>query len=311
MVSDLPLEEVEGVTQTGSQAKPVWRMQGHVCEQCRTRGVSTGGEKWLLAMAKGQGQEEELASSTETIWRQLDQIERTKTPQGFDPARREQRLREVGQTGTRGAAEVLRGVFRWLRQPVTDNAICESELLRGRLEDTRIIWDSMDKALHPYWRRVWGQKWEDLTSMRYGEQEAGPAGLLTVTQHIKTLLSQCERCQSTELRRCPTCGLPRCDWCVKDTQSECQGCGTEWPRQKRVGPRGADRGPWGQLHGRNMHNAGKDFVEEVVDCRWRPDASELAATAELHDRLEFKCRLRGWEPEARKQRIDDLLDKHT
>ena len=262
-------------------------------------------------MAKGQGQEEELASSTETIWRQLDQIERAKTPQGFDPARREQRLREVGQTGTRGAAEVLRGVFRWLRQPVTDNAICESELLRGRLEDTRIIWDSMDKALHPYWRRVWGQKWEDLTSMRYGEQEAGPAGLLTVTQHIKTLLSQCERCQSTELRRCPTCGLPRCDWCVKDTQSECQGCGTEWPRQKRVGPRGADRGPWGQLHGRNMHNAGKDFVEEVVDCRWRPDASELAATAELHDRLEFKCRLRGWEPEARKQRIDDLLDKHT
>ena len=88
-------------------------------------------------------------------------------------------------------------------------------------------------------------------------------------------------------------------------------CGTEWPCQKRVGPSSVDRGPWGQFQDRNMHNAGKDFVEEVVECRWRLDASEPAAITELQDRLEFKCRLRGWEPEARKRRINDLLDKHT
>jgi hypothetical protein len=55
----------------------------------------------------------------------------------------------------------------------------------------------------------------------------------------------------------------------------------------------------------NMHRLGESFVEKVSDVRRRATVDGTAAAP--GGSLEFLVHIRGWQPEARKQRRDKLL----
>ena len=305
---NMPTEQLERSKTTKGL---MWSMQGQCCEGCRNSGKNKGVMPWLtaLARAKESGQTQRMEAAE--IWQQLCQAEQGVISQNLTPGEWKSRLAGIGQQGARGAAEVLRGVFRWIRSTSGAMSINGHDVDRQRLEGTRLIWEHMNEILHPYWRRTWGRQWEELMSARASDLETKADSLARIAQSIRTILSQCEHCQEAALRGCRECELPRCNWCMDNAQDECQGCGAKWTCRKRVRSSSDEEGVVGQLRGRNMHNAGRDFVEEVTDCRWNPDGFSVTEDTELQDRIQFRCKLRGWDPEARRRDIDDLLAKHT
>ena len=54
---------------------------------------------------------------------------------------------------------------------------------------------------------------------------------------------------------------------------------------------------------------GRDFIEKVVDARWKDGRGATTNDETLAEDLEFRCHLRGWNQPEREQRIDKLLSK--
>jgi hypothetical protein len=57
---------------------------------------------------------------------------------------------------------------------------------------------------------------------------------------------------------------------------------------------------------RNLHNMGRAFVEQVVDCRYKPGVLQNTPPV---DSVEFLARLTGWGALDRQNHIKNLLNR--
>ena len=86
------------------------------------------------------------------------------------------------------------------------------------------------------------------------------------------------------------------------------GCGQSVPAKGiRKRPK-AGESNLGRLYGRNMHQVGACFVEEVTACRWVNEA-EKAGAGDPAEAIEFRCSFRGKEQQGRSERIRELLQR--
>ena len=124
---------------------------------------------------------------------------------------------------------------------------------------------------------------------------------------------RCHGFQGRTSKRCEGCELRRCSRCTHKA-SECVVCGTAWEGQhhtisdaysenqqfKKSRKRGAPT-----ISVTNMHELGRNFVEEVIDVRETETATVEEAAKGHH--IQFKCQIRGWKEDTRARIRASLL----
>jgi hypothetical protein len=197
----------EHLERSKTTAGLMWSMQGQCCDGCRNPGKNKGVMPWLTALAHAKESSQAQKMEAADIWQQLCQAEQGVISQNLTPVEWKSLLAGIGQQGAQGAAEVLRGVFRWIRSTSGVMGVNGNDVDRQRLEGTRLVWEHMHEILHPYWRRTWGRPWEELVSAQASDLETTADSLARIAQSIRTLLSQFEHCQEAALA--PTARMSR------------------------------------------------------------------------------------------------------
>ena len=103
------------------------------------------------------------------------------------------------------------------------------------------------------------------------ETKEGMEGALSRSRLICEWLERCAACQGQTDRWCTSCAMPWCSWCCPETR-ECFGCGQNAPAKGIRKRSKAGESNLGRLYGRNMHQVGACFVDEVTACRWVNEA---------------------------------------
>ena len=102
---------------------------------------------------------------------------------------------------------------------------------------------------------------------------------------------RCRGCQGRKNARCVGCGLQRCRKCAHET-GECRVCGQAWEWQQEASDNAHSEGKKGTNARKraasttstaNMHELGRNFVEEVLDVR-ETEASTAEEAAKGHHR---------------------------
>ena len=295
-----------------TRTRTVWHLQGKLCATCRMQRNRTSIPAWLEIITKKQAEMSIPRHTAESAWRRLCQAEQDSGDTEGGNAAWRQAAQEVGYAGAFGVTEVLKGMVRWIRHraDTSSNAWDTS-----RKEDcAREIWRHIDEVLHPFWKKHWGGKWtaighERRDSSKTPESHATPMETLPLCDKICTLLQLCDHCQCVSNRHCACCKLPWCERCAPPEQP-CEGCGQPRPHSRKKKRSRKVHEAVGRLLGRNVHNVGRDFIEKVVDARWRSNRDAITNDEALAEDLEFRCHLRGWDQSEREQRIDKLLSKH-
>ena len=218
----------------------------------------------------------------------------------------------------------FKGVWRWLATIGAGEGLRMSvEVGRERgLQVLECVWPMVLEKLHPLRSREWAVQLEEVTEMVRRMQrerdrqskvkmEAGAQkqsagqwdqGLRLCIDRIN---GQCANCQAKKMARCVVCGMQWCSWCEKNDQA-CKGCGESKDRGLSLGKRQPKRKA-GQRIGRNTHNMGQVFIEQVTGVRRRAVANPDEIPVD--ERVEFEARVRGWSSQTRVSQLQALLGK--
>ena len=192
----------------------------------------------------------------------------------------------------------------------------------GGLQVLECVWPMVLGKLHPLRSREWAVQLEEVTEMVRRVQkerdrqskvkmEAGAQKQSTsqwdqeLRRCIDRINGQCANCQAKSVARCVACDLQWCSWCEGSDQA-CKGCGESKDRGPSLGKRQPKRKA-GQRLGRNMHNMGQVFIEQVTGVRRRAVANPDEISVD--ERVEFEGRVRGWRSQTRVSQLQALLGK--
>ena len=218
----------------------------------------------------------------------------------------------------------FRGLWRWVvRAEEGDGLTMTMEGRRERCAQVlRQVWPMVLEKLHPIRRCEWRVQLREVTEIVQeleskrekqvkvekkgsGGGDNGGQWSKRLRQCLDRINGQCARCQAKNMARCTACSMLWCSWCEKHAQ-ECKGCGESKDRELGGGKRQPKRAA-GQRLGRNMHNMGKVFIEQVTGARRRivadPDGTPM------DERVEFEARIRGWNKAERTSQLQALIGK--
>ena len=285
------------------ECRTFWQTAAKRCEACevqkqphgqrvqkaeaRLRGISVA-ERWELAIA-------------------LREKFQSARVEGDSPGAWEEVLGEVEKVGSRDRTAMLMAVFHWIWNE--EDELLADEGREHQIRKVNQVWERVEKV-QPLskdgiskTRRVLGGTANEQES----ETKEGMEGALSRSRLICEWLERCAACQGQTDRWCTSCAMPWCSWCCPETR-ECFGCGQNAPAKGIRKRSKAGESNLGRLYGRNMHQVGACFVDEVTACRWVNEA-EKAGAGDPAEAIEFRCSFRGKEQQGRSEKIRELLQR--